>query len=71
MSIEEIIKNYFPDELKAPEAFEDWLSPIRENANPEAVNLLDAPEKRLTSEKATTCLTFTDSVVSRVTMLTK
>lgn len=51
MSIEEMIKKYFPDELKEPEAFEDWLSPIRENANPGAVDLLDALEKRLTSEK--------------------
>jgi ppGpp synthetase/RelA/SpoT-type nucleotidyltranferase len=51
MNIEEAIQHYFPDELTETEAFEDWLSPLRADANPGAGDLLDALGKKLSSEK--------------------
>jgi len=45
--IDKIIQTYFPDELQDPANFEDWSEVIRENANPEATNLLYVLEKQL------------------------
>jgi ppGpp synthetase/RelA/SpoT-type nucleotidyltranferase len=51
MNIEDVIQQYFPDELKEPEAFEDWLSPLRGDAIPGSADLFKELDKKLSLEK--------------------
>lgn len=49
--IEQVIKEYFPDELIDNDAFDDWCNPLRANAFPGAADLLSSLECRLESVK--------------------
>lgn len=51
MDIDKVIQKYFPRALSDPDSFEDWLSPLRDDAFPGSVDLLSELEAKLASEK--------------------
>lgn len=50
--IEHVVKRLFPLDLTTQEAFEDWVTPLREDAQPGAANLVENLRTRLEKIKS-------------------
>ena len=51
MGVQDVIAEFFPEGLVEPDAFENWVSPLRTDAYPGAADLLDKLEKQLEVSK--------------------
>ena len=52
MRIQDVIDGFFPEALLEPITFEDWVSPLRADANPGAADLLSKLEEWLKQSKS-------------------